>query len=224
MNKSKSAAARIAPLGWIAAAGIAIAARGVLAADTAVPLPDTTPWLASVVAGNARVLTQTDADDTSPRFRDSGHTIAQGSEVVVGESAQGDLRLDGKLYATYIGPHGVATAGWIERTALRRIAPAPIVPAGWDGRWRSSDHARQLIVRGDRASYAYLSDGAPPVRLGMLLRFKQVSEREAKLSRAQMTDGTCDLDLQRLRDYLVVVERDCFIGNASPAGILRRQR
>lgn len=122
----------------------------------AVPLLDTTPWLASVQAPKSPFFTrESDAEGVSFHFKNSGRYVAKGGEVVVSESADGDMWLGGMVHATYIDGAGVATSGWLVRSHLRPIR-TPMRAPGWDGRWRSSEGARRLIVRGDRVSYSFM--------------------------------------------------------------------
>ncbi|KVD70341.1 hypothetical protein WS62_12580 [Burkholderia sp. ABCPW 14] len=188
-----------------------------------VPLLDTTPWLASVQAPKSPFFTrESDAEGVSFRFKNSGRYVAKGGEVVVSESADGDMWLDGMVHATYIDRAGVATSGWLVRSHLQPVRTPTRAP-GWDGRWRSSEGARRLIVHGDRVSYSFMGGGAQ-ARVEMLLRMRPVSDVEATLSRAQASGGVCDLGVRRLDDYLVVTARDCFIHGVNPEAILRRQR
>ncbi|AHI78408.1 hypothetical protein BTRA_3250 [Burkholderia thailandensis USAMRU Malaysia  len=189
---------------------------------TAVPPLDTTPWLASVQAPKTPFFTrESDAQGVSFHFTNSGRYVARGREVVVSETADGDMWQGGMVHATYIDGAGVETSGWLVRSHLRQVKKfAP--PSAWDGRWRGSAGARRLIVHGDRISYSFAS-GAQS-RVEMLLRLRPVSDDEAMLSRMQVPDGVCDLDVRRLGDYLVVSARDCFIPGANPEGILRKQR
>ncbi|KVN11004.1 MULTISPECIES: hypothetical protein [unclassified Burkholderia] len=194
--------------------------------SSAVPPLDTTPWLASVQAPKTPFFTrEPDAQGASFHFTNSGHYVAKGREVVVSETAEGDMWQGGMVHATYIDGAGAETSGWLVRSHLRQ-ATKPAPPSAWDGRWRSSAGARRLIVHGDRISYSFAGGGAGGAqsRVEMLLRMRPVSGDEAKLSRMPASDGVCDLDVRRLGDYLVVSARDCFILGANPEGILRRQQ
>ncbi|SMF98127.1 hypothetical protein [Burkholderia singularis] len=189
----------------------------------AVPLLDTTPWLASVQAPKTPFFErQADAEHVSFRFTNSGRYLAKGNRVIVAESPEGDMWMDGMVYATYIDRQGEATSGWLVRSHLKPAA-GPARASGWDGDWRSSDGARKLIVHGERVSYSF-GGAAATTRMEMLLMMKSVSDVDATLLRPQASGAACDLDVRRLDDYLVVAARDCFIRGANPGGILRRMR
>lgn len=208
--------------GWFGAAFAA-------SSGTTVPPLDTTPWLASVQAPKTPFFTRAlDAQGVSFHFANSGHDVERGREVVVSETADGDMWQGGMVHATYIDAAGVETSGWLVRSHLRRVKKPVPPPPTWDGRWRSSAGARRLIVHGERISYSFAggggTGGAQP-RVEMLLRMRPVSDDEAVLSRMQAPDGgMCDLAVRRLGDYLIVSARDCFIPGVSPEGILRKQR
>ncbi|AOK47854.1 MULTISPECIES: hypothetical protein [unclassified Burkholderia] len=192
--------------------------------NAAVPLLDTTPWLASVQAPKAPFFTrESDAEGVSFHFRNSGRSVPKGGEVIVSESPNGDMWLGAMVHATYIDDSGVATSGWLVRSHLRQVR-TPVRQSAWDGHWRSSAGARRLIAHGDRVSYSFAGAGGAQPRVEMLMRMRRVSDAEATLSRMQASDGMCDLDVRRLGDYLVVTARDCFIPGVNPEGILRRRQ
>ncbi|KVE39383.1 hypothetical protein [Burkholderia sp. TSV86] len=210
-----------AALPWPAASFGALARASVN--RDAVPLLDTTPWLASIQAPKTPFFErQADAEHVSFHFTNSGRYLAKGNRVIVAESPEGDMWMDGMVYATYIDRQGVAISGWLVRSHLKPAA-ASARASGWDGDWRSSDGARRLIVHGGRVSYSF-GGAATTTRMEMLLMMKSVSDVDATLLRPQASGAACELDARRLDDYLVVAARDCFIRGVNPGGILRRMR
>ncbi|MGG8041393.1 hypothetical protein PGO21_23510 [Klebsiella aerogenes] len=163
---------------------------------------------------------------TKQTFKSSTRYVVRGDKLITGMSPQGDLRLQDKVYATYIGSTGVTTTGWLNAKDIIVMQEEQLPDMEWKGTWQSSEGKCSLVLKENIATFQFLAGGSDPNMMSMTMHLTQQKRNPHAQATSFAGQGEpCTLILHSLGDYMIVSDPDmkCFMDNAQPEGIMRKR-